>query len=645
MLLVRILRYCPSIALAFFIGCNPQSSESPKAPEAVENKNEEGAAEDGKPGNQNPPANPTNVPDNESKTESNRGSGGNGGSGGGGGSTNRGTSEVVSLVGPNGVCGNGVQEVLPGAHARCIYDLYGTSVNTSDGASALHFFAKDTGVGYLIGTITENTVGVKNIGAIDFGSDGSLYGIGQRNSDNKSVFLRIDCVSAEATVIGLTNIDSLYGADATISDIDIDSLGRIYAFSDSLTNPNVLGLINETNGAFTAIGPAGLAISASEQGNGIASAPFLASTLYHAGELNLSSLNIATGLATTIDGLEFVAPADTDPRISAMDHDAFNDITYIVINDPQLLPLIKNDAPFLADSYVAKIDRATGTTSYLPLGPQLAPVILDGFAVNQHYEECDFAAENNPTTLTILPEGTDCTENCSLFESDCADGDDNDSDGSVDCADSDCADQACNDEADCTLDDVCVSGACVGTPNPCIDENPCTVDGICIEEENGACDYSQLEARPNFGDCEVDGLACTLGKCIDEEGEGGPECFEQNRALLSIEIGGCLDDNPCTADGCVDIPLDENEPVSLMTLAPFAETTAQCIYDSLVGTLCLPSADSCLEGVCELTGNGTPSSPYDVQCLNFIPRSCDDNNSCTIDSCIEGTCSHFDDCA
>lgn len=618
-----VLRYCPIIALSLIMGCDRSSAPAGQNPAPVENKDEEDNEDSQKPANETPPTLPT-VPgtqgeENKSGGEaSSPGGGGQGGGGGGGGGRPGGTSQETTFIGPNGVCGNGIQEVLPGSHVKCIYDLYGSTTDGPEGISSLYFIAKDTGVGYLIGAITENSVGVERIGALDFGADGTLYGVGERSSDDKSVFLSIDCETAQATIIGLTNIDTLYGSDAVISDIDIDSQGRIYAFSDSATDPNVLGLINESTGAFIEVGPAGVAVSAGEQGNGLASAPFASDTLYLAGETNLSSLDRTTGTATTVDGLEFFPPADSDPRISAMDHDAFTDITYVVINDPQLPPLVKNNLAPLHDSYVATIDRSNGTTSFLPLGPQLAPLGLDAIAVNQHYEECDLGG-GDPQNIPPIPEGADCTEACLVFESDCADGNDNDSDGSIDCVDPDCADQACDDELACTDADICLAGVCVGTANPCVDENPCSVDGIC-NEPSGECDYSQLEARPNFGDCEVDGSPCTIGKCIDSE---GPQCFEQNRALISIEDNGCLDDNPCTGDGCIEIPVDEGGPVSLMSLQPFEETIAQCVYDSLVGTLCQPDPESCFEGVCTLTGEGTPSSPYDIECLDLIPRDCD----------------------
>ncbi len=270
MLPCKLLRQCVTlIGLIFIISCDQTPEVSDALPEPVKNpvSNKEEIDPDAAPSSPNPesPTPPTTNPSSNPAAPSNSnngfvGDGGNSGGGGGGGSGGGG-GEAASAVGPNGICGNGIQEVSPGAHNKCIYDLYGTTTNGPNGPSSLFFFANDTGVGYQIGVVSEETVGVERIGAIDFDSRGVLYGVGERSSDSKSVLLTIDCVTAQATIIGLTNIDSLFGSDAVITDIDIDAQGRFYAFSDSNTNPNVLGLLNPLTGAFTTIGAAGVALA------------------------------------------------------------------------------------------------------------------------------------------------------------------------------------------------------------------------------------------------------------------------------------------------------------------------------------------------------------------------------------------------
>lgn len=632
----RVIFRCILIGLLYMtVGCKePQEIKAAvKAPaeptNPVNNKDEQDPNSPTGPNSSNPNNSPPTT-----DTNGNNGPGGTGSSGGGGG--NNSTSGVsVAAVVPNAQCGNGIQEVQARASRQCIYDLYGTTTDGPDGPSSLYFFDKNTGVGFLIGTIIEQAVGVERIGAIDFSPDGILYGVGERTSDQKSVLLTIDCATAQATIIGETGVETL--GPGTITDVDFDSLGRFYAFFDGSMSPNTLGIINPLTGAFTTIGSAGMAIPSNEIGNGIASAPFPNDSLYHAGSINLSTLDKSTGLATTVDGLDFSAPADSNPRINAMDNDAFVNVTYVAINDTDTL--LKNNldtAPDSSENYVGIIDRSTGTVSFLPLGPQLAPAGLDGLAVNQHYEECDPGAVMLEENTLALPEGTDCTETCVLFESDCSDGEDNDSDGAIDCADPDCQNQSCDDDLACTTDDVCVNSVCVGTPNPCIDDNPCSVDGICLEP-SGSCDYSQLEERPNFGDCEVDNSPCTIGKCVDDE---GPFCFEQNRSLIPIAENGCKDSNPCTADSCVEFPVFDNEcltDVCTSSSRPDINFEAECVYESLAGSVCQPTGEPCLIGICTMTGSGTPTSPYDVQCLNTQPFNCGNSES-TTGICTESGC-------
>jgi peptidoglycan/xylan/chitin deacetylase (PgdA/CDA1 family) len=99
----------------------------------------------------------------------------------------------------------------------------------------------------------------------------------------------------------------------------------------------------------------------------------------------------------------------------------------------------------------------------------------------------------------------------------------------------------CWDSNDCTLDDMCVAGECVGTPVDCNDYSPCTTDA-CVDEVG--CTHANIE-----GPCD-DGIALTLddvcidGICIgmvDPDGDGIP----------NYGPGGPCD-GPGTLDNCVD---------------------------------------------------------------------------------------------
>ena len=142
----------------------------------------------------------------------------------------------------------------------------------------------------------------------------------------------------------------------------------------------------------------------------------------------------------------------------------------------------------------------------------------------------------------------------------------------------------CDDLDECTLNDHCIWGHCVGTPIDCDDQDQCTHD-ICI---NGTCIHSFKERYP----CDDNDL-CTLN-------------------------------DTCLTDSCVGIPVDCNDGNI-------------CTED-----LCNPST-----GLCELTNNMLPCDDGNVCTINdhcengtcvSTPIVCDDGNQCTNDECIDGEC-------
>ncbi len=75
---------------------------------------------------------------------------------------------------------------------------------------------------------------------------------------------------------------------------------------------------------------------------------------------------------------------------------------------------------------------------------------------------------------------------------------------------------ACSDGADCTEDDTCVVGVCMGDPVPC-DSAPAPV---CMDvatlrtfEDEGTCDVSACEYPSTDTTCPV---ACSLGACVED---------------------------------------------------------------------------------------------------------------------------------
>ena len=77
----------------------------------------------------------------------------------------------------------------------------------------------------------------------------------------------------------------------------------------------------------------------------------------------------------------------------------------------------------------------------------------------------------------------------------------------------------CDDGLECTTNDVCVQGDCVGEPVICNDYNECTTD-YC-HEETGCCVYAN-----NYNECD-DGDSCTYNDvCCGGECVGTPVCPE-----------------------------------------------------------------------------------------------------------------------
>ena len=150
--------------------------------------------------------------------------------------------------------------------------------------------------------------------------------------------------------------------------------------------------------------------------------------------------------------------------------------------------------------------------------------------------------------------------------------------------------QACDDGDSCTFADGCKGGVCLsGAATSCDDGNPCTTDGC--DKKTGACTVANAK----------DGATCTDGnECTAADG-----C--KNGVCLAGAATDCDDSNPCTADGC-------DAKTGKCTTAPDASGTCTDGDGCTVG-------DACKSGVC-LPGKAT---------------TCDDDSTCTTDSCDKKT--------
>lgn len=197
---------------------------------------------------------------------------------------------------------------------------------------------------------------------------------------------------------------------------------------------------------------------------------------------------------------------------------------------------------------------------------------------------------------------------------------------------------SCSDGDACTLSDVCSNGACVGTPKDCADGNVCTAD-VCV---GGSCQHNAAA-----GPCD-DGDECTTGdQCANKFCVGG--------APLA-----CDDYNTCTSDGC-----NAASGCSHTAISGACSDGSQCTEnDQCVAGQCVGGAapncnddNSCTDDSCNpatgcehadntaLCSDGLQCTTNDRcsggQCVGALPEGCDDGIPCTVDSCDEAAgCVH-----
>ena len=228
----------------------------------------------------------------------------------------------------------------------------------------------------------------------------------------------------------------------------------------------------------------------------------------------------------------------------------------------------------------------------------------------------------------------------------------------------------CDDDDPCTLDDRCdAEGVCAGTPRVCDDGRACTedrcdetgscaarladgwclIDAVCREAGAAApatpclvCDPAVDGARWSEDDdatCD-DGDACTLDDHCDGGGCVASEvvvCPPDETCVAyacdaatggcpgSPRAGGCDDGDACTTgDRCVEGAC-AGDPlvceVDSFCLVASCDPALGCV-ETPVGGAC-EDGDACTLGDTCVEGSCVPGDPPD----------CDDDNSCTTDSC------------
>ncbi len=172
----------------------------------------------------------------------------------------------------------------------------------------------------------------------------------------------------------------------------------------------------------------------------------------------------------------------------------------------------------------------------------------------------------------------------------------------------------CNDNDTCTLNDICVDGACEsGTPLSCDDGNSCTSD-VC-NPLIGCTHANHAEPCDDGDPCTLNDF-CAAGSCI------------------SMEMQDCTDANPCTVEMCLPMVGCTYEA----NTGPCNDNDLCTVGDTCGGTLCAPGTDVL---VCD-DGNPCTDDYCDPElgCMRTLnDLACDDHNTCTTnDVCVDGFC-------
>jgi len=213
------------------------------------------------------------------------------------------------------------------------------------------------------------------------------------------------------------------------------------------------------------------------------------------------------------------------------------------------------------------------------------------------------------------------------------------------------ADADCEDNNACT-DDTCVSGQCrqFTNTNDCEDGLFCTVNDHCIggncvsggDQCTGPCDETAnvcVECLTAI-DCGDDGNVCTDAVCvkgvcqnvdITASCDDGLNCTIQDQCANGSCTGisqDCEDGFACTIDaceepgGCVHMPNDNACNDGNECTDDSCDSLTGCVFVS-------DDTNTCDDGnAC----NGVEACSAG-ECLEGTPLVCDDENSCTDDSC------------
>lgn len=248
--------------------------------------------------------------------------------------------------------------------------LYVSTTYGNSDQSALWAVDPDSGGGRFVGNI-----GFERVGALAFGPDNKLYGVGERTGTNTGVLLTIDPCTGVGTEIGPT------GVSRQMTDMSFRNSDHVlFAYSNNWN----LFTIDTTTGVATLIG-----VVAGQSGGGNGLAFSSSDVLFHSDNVALDTIDAAAAVATTVSNMVFPpGPANPFIRATCMKFRPGTNNLYAVINEYDNAAG-QNDQWYLGvinttTAVVTKIDQTVGHAD----GMAFAPPGPDGDFVPTEVDNC-----------------------------------------------------------------------------------------------------------------------------------------------------------------------------------------------------------------------------------------------------------------